>query len=182
MSRNSRSSGGDATFVIAVLAIAIAWTHWDQLVNITYFTFTAVACLFPLYLGWEFIARHLFSGTGNIDNIDGMEFERYVADLLRKNGYHNVRLTERYDLGVDIIAEADGIRWGIQVKRHSGLVKANAVRQAVTGIRMYNCHRAMVVTNSTFSTTAKRLAIGNNCILVDQAGLDRLVNNGGVIL
>lgn len=182
MSRNSRSSGGDATFVIVILAISIAWTHWDQLVNVTYFTFTAVACLLLLYLGWKFIARHLFPKAGDIDNMDGLEFERYVADLLRKNGYRNVRLTEHYDLGVDIIAEAGGVRWGIQVKRYSGLVKANAIRQAVTGIRMYNCHRAMVVTNSTFSTTAKRLAIGNNCVLVDQAGLDRLVNNGGVIL
>lgn len=116
--------------------------------------------------------------------MDGLAFERYVAALLQKNGFHHIRLTEKYDLGVDIIAEKDDIRWGIQVKRHSGLVKAGAVRQVVTGLRLYDCDRAMVISNSTYSSIAKQLAIGNNCILIDRAQLHRLhaSNNRGAIL
>jgi len=65
----------------------------------------------------------------------GLEFERYVARLLKSKGYNNIRLTEEYDYGIDIIAEKDGIRWGIQVKRYSGLVSADAVRQVITALK-----------------------------------------------
>ena len=103
-----------------------------------------------------------------IDCMTGLEFERYIAGLLKNQGYTNVRLTEKYDYGVDIIANKDGIRWGIQVKRYSSLVKADAVRQVVTALRSYNCDRAMVVTNSTFSHTANELARSNDCVLIDR--------------
>jgi len=114
--------------------------------------------------------------------MDGLNFEQYVANLLRANGFHNVSLTEKYDFGVDIIAEKDGMRWGIQAKRYSGLVKADAVRQIVTGLRLYGCDRAMVITNSTYSAVAQRLAAGNDCVLIDRIGLNRLNTNRGVIL
>lgn len=108
-----------------------------------------------------------------IDSMTGVEFERYVAKLLVKQGYSHVSLTERYDYGVDIIAEKDGIKWGIQVKRHKNLVKAFAVRQVVTALRKYNCDRAMVVTNSQFSRVAVELARTNDCVLVERDGLAR---------
>ena len=101
----------------------------------------------------------------------GLEFERYVARLLKTRGYSHIKLTEEYDYGIDIIAEKDGIRWGIQVKRCSGLVKANAVRQVVTALKKYNCDIAMVISNSTYSKVAKELAKSNQCVLVDRNGL-----------
>lgn len=67
-----------------------------------------------------------------IDKMDGVEFEHYITQILKRQGYSRVRLTEQYDYGVDIIAEKDGVKWGIQVKRYSGLVKASAVRQVIT--------------------------------------------------
>lgn len=113
--------------------------------------------------------------TMNVDTMDGISFEHYVMRVLINQGYNNVSLTEQYDYGVDIIAEKNGIRWGVQVKRYSGLVKAEAVRQVVTGLRLYSCDRAMVITNSTFSTVAKRLAESNDCVLIDRTGLHALV-------
>jgi HJR/Mrr/RecB family endonuclease len=80
-----------------------------------------------------------------IDKMTGLEFERYVARLLETQGYSNIRLTEEYDYGIDIIAIKDGITWGIQVKRYSGLVKADAVRQVVTALKKYHCDRAMII-------------------------------------
>lgn len=100
--------------------------------------------------------------------MDGLAFEKYVAELLKSQGYTKVTLTERYDLGVDIIAVKDGIRWGVQVKRYSNMVKAEAVRQVVTALNKYHCQRAMVVTNSTFSDPAKILAATNNCVLISK--------------
>ena len=100
------------------------------------------------------------------DYMDGLAFEKYVAELLKSQSYTKVALTERYDLGVDIIALKDGIRWGVQVKRYSNMVKAEAVRQVVTALNKYNCQRSMVVTNSTFSRPAKVLADSNDCVLI----------------
>jgi HJR/Mrr/RecB family endonuclease len=111
----------------------------------------------------------------DIDAMDGLAFEYYIARLLVSRGYTNVSLTEQYDYGVDIVAEKGGVRWGIQTKRHSGVVKAEAVRQVVTGLRLYECDRAMVITNSTFSTVAEQLARGNDCILIDRSSLRSLV-------
>ncbi len=102
----------------------------------------------------------------DIDVMDGLEFERFVAKVMASRGFSKVRLTERYDYGVDIIAHKDGVRWGVQVKRHNRMVKAEAVRQVVTALNKYKCQRAMVVTNSTFSRPAKVLADTNDCILI----------------
>lgn len=107
----------------------------------------------------------------DINSMDGLAFEQYVAKLLKSQGYTKVVLTERYDLGVDIIAVRDGIRWGVQVKRYSTMVGAEAVRQVVTALRTYHCQRAMVVTNNTFSRPATILAATNNCVLI---GKDQL--------
>jgi restriction system protein len=111
------------------------------------------------------------ASLAEIDNMTGLEFEHYVAKLLDSQGYGAIRLTEEYDYGVDIIAVKNGITWGIQVKRYSGLVKANAVRQVVTALRKYHCDRAMVITNSTYSEVAKDLARVNDCLLIDRQKL-----------
>ncbi len=109
--------------------------------------------------------------------MDGIEFETYIANILKNQGYTSIKLTEKFDYGVDIIAVKDGIRWGIQVKRYSGLVKADAIRQVVTGLRVYDCDRAMVITNSVFSRVAVRLANSNKCVLIDRSGLANMATN-----
>jgi len=182
MSRHSRAQDGDISFIIIVLVGAAVWTHRAQLVHIAYMALGTMVCLMLLKLSWQIIRHRRSVRRQDIDTMDGLDFEQYVAGLLRANGYSNVSSTERYDFGVDIIAEKDGVRWGIQAKRYSGLVKAAAVRQVVTGLRLYNCDRAMVITNSSYSSVAKQLAAGNDCVLVDGAELKRLKNNRGVIL
>lgn len=118
------------------------------------------------------LARKVNSrGLKMVDAMTGVEFEHYVAKLLAKQGYKHISLTEQYDYGIDIIAEKDDIKWGIQVKRHTGLVKALAVRQAVTALKKYGCDRAMVISNSKFSRAAVELARTNDCILVERSKL-----------
>lgn len=186
MSRYPRVQNNNASFAIVVLVGAAAWTHKAELVHLAYIAFGVMCCLLLLKLSWKFLQHCRFAQFKNIDAMDGLEFEYYVVKLLQRNGFNNVSLTEKYDFGVDIIAEKDGIRWGIQAKRYSGPVGADAVRQVVTGLRLYACDKAMVVTNSTFSTFAKKLAFGNDCVLIDRARLKRLEqssnSNRGAIL
>jgi len=107
--------------------------------------------------------------------------------LLRKRGYTNIQLTEKYDLGVDIIAKKDGVTWGIQAKRYNSPVKAEAVRQAYTALTRYKCDRAMVITNSTYSNPARMLAKDNQIPLIDREALSEWIyeasrTNRGAIL
>ena len=122
-------------------------------------------------------AKHIYDSitVADVDTMEGLEFERYLADLLHKRGFTGIKLTERFDYGIDIIAMKDGLTWGIQAKRHKNLVKAEAVRQTYTAMKRYKCDRAMVVTSSVFSNPAKILAQDNNITLVDRPILSKWI-------
>lgn len=154
-----------------ILLGGVIYTYWDY----AKYVLVAIILTFTIRLAVKLVRKTRTISHNlllrDVDGMDGATFEHYVAQLLINRGYTNVSLTEQYDYGVDIIAEKNGIRWGIQVKRCSGLVKAAAVRQVVTELPLYDCDRAMVITNSTFSNVARRLADGNNCMLVDRSGL-----------
>jgi restriction system protein len=138
----------------------------------------AAALLVYSYRMWTRTTnRSRLATLTDVDVIGGLKFEAYVADLLRRHGYQKVSLTERLDFGVDIIAERNGERWGIQTKRYTGRVGEYAVKQVVTGLKYYHCTRAMVITNSNYTSRAEKLAESNGCVLVDRAKLARLISH-----
>ena len=113
----------------------------------------------------------------HIDTMKGEDFERYVAELLRFQGY-KTRMTPRSgDYGVDIVASKDGIKTAVQIKRYSKKLDQKPIREAVTGmaVRHYGCTKAMVVTNSTFTKAAEFLAKESGCELVDRERLGEWV-------
>ena len=113
----------------------------------------------------------------HIDTMKGEEFEKYVAELLRFQGYRT-RMTPRSgDYGVDIVASKDGIKTAVQIKRYSKKLDQKPIREAVTGmaVRQYGCTKAMVVTNSTFTKAAEFLAYESSCELVDREKLGEWV-------
>lgn len=107
---------------LVVIGVKI-WSHQAWLVYAFYGLLVGIAITVLSKL-LRLIRLHRYRALADIDAMSGLEFERYVTDLLKQYGFHNVALTEQYDLGVDIVAEKDGQRWGVQVKRHKGLVKA----------------------------------------------------------
>ncbi len=109
----------------------------------------------------------------HIDAMTGEEFEEYVAELLRFQGY-KTRMTPRSgDYGVDIVASKDGVKTAVQIKRYSKKLDQKPIREAVTGmaVRQYGCTKAMVVTNSTFTKAAEFLAKESGCELIDREKL-----------
>ncbi|HKU18121.1 MAG TPA: restriction endonuclease [Candidatus Saccharimonadales bacterium] len=176
MARRKQSRLFDISLLVTLVGIA-AWKYSSLMV----YVYLGMAALLIALLAIKLLrirrTRRQNLALSNIDLMDGLEFERYIANLLKRHGFHGIKLTERYDMGVDIVAKKNGTCWGIQVKRHSGLVKAGAVRQVVAALKVYGCDRAMVVTNSKYSSIAQRLANSNNCVLVDRDKLFNLMSD-----
>ncbi len=97
----------------------------------------------------------------------GLEYEYTVADYLRSMGYTNVSVTKGSgDFGIDVIAFKNGHKYAVQCKYYRSPVSLDAVQEAVAGKAMYGCDCAMVVTNNTFTKSAKKLANRNNVVLL----------------
>lgn len=93
----------------------------------------------------------------DIDKMDGGTFEHFCADLLRVNGWTDVRVTPASgDHGIDITAEKDDIKWGFQCKRWGDTkVDAVAIGQTYKGKALYECDMVAVITTSTLTAQAE---------------------------
>ena len=99
--------------------------------------------------------------------MDGYEYEHLVAKYLKGHGYTGVEVTKASgDFGVDVIARKGHHKYAVQCKYYKNPVGLSAIQQAVAGKSFYNCDTAMVVTNSTFTKAAIKLARANNVILL----------------
>lgn len=103
------------------------------------------------------------SGINEIDKMSGKDFEFYLKHLFEKLGYKAVHIGHSYsghrgDFGGDLIIEKDGIKTVIQAKCYNGLVGIDAVREVMGAMKYYQCQRAMVVTNSSYTDEAITMA------------------------
>lgn len=110
-----------------------------------------------------------------IDKMEGIEFEHYVAKLLKHQGFQTEVTSGSGDFGVDIVASKPPLKYAVQVKRYSKNVSRGAVSDAVGGKEHYSCNAAMVVTNASFTAKAQELAQSNKCRLVDRAELRKWI-------
>ena len=105
------------------------------------------------------------------DDIDGIEYEHFCADILRKSGWYSDVSKASNDQGVDIIAEKNGVRVAIQCKKYSNPVGNKAVQEVIAGKHHYGADEAVVVTNSSFTRSAKQLAQSTDVILLHHSDL-----------
>jgi len=122
-------------------------------------------------------ALYRASGQAAMDAMTGVEFERYVAAVLRGAGYRVGFTRATGDFGVDLIATKDGVRTAVQCKRQSRTVGGAAVQQVVAGAAVHGCTATMVVSNHRYTRAAQHLAEVHQCLLVDRIGLVRLVRS-----
>lgn len=109
-----------------------------------------------------------------VDQMNGHDFEQWCADLLKSNGYTNVRVTRGSgDQGVDITAWKNGESYAIQCKRYSKNVGNKSVQEVHTGRSLYGCSRAAVMTNQHFTPSAEEVA---RVVHVELWGRDVLMN------
>ena len=131
------------------------------------------------HLSEEQIDGHFETGTvEKIDELEGLEFEKYCADLLKKNGYQKVEVTKASnDYGIDILCEKDNIKYGIQCKNYSSQLGNKCVQEAYSGKQYYGCHVGVVLTNNYFTHNAQQLAKKNGILLWDRNTLLKLMES-----
>lgn len=110
-----------------------------------------------------------------LKNLSGVEFEVWVSKALKENGFADVRGTPATgDQGADLIAKKDGKTIIIQAKRYQGAVGNKAVQEVIGAIQFYGGDEGWVITNSTFTPSAKALAQKSKVKLIDGEALDNI--------
>ncbi|AQT80007.1 hypothetical protein B1R94_13115 [Mycolicibacterium litorale] len=148
-------------------------------------TAAAVVSAWRAFLAWldyrrtaRLDALYRASGQAAVDAMTGVEFERYVAAVLRGVGY-SVEITRATgDFGVDLIATKAGVRTAVQCKRQVRVVNGSAVQQVVAGATIHDCTATMVVSNHRYTRAAEQLADAHGCVLIDRTRLARMSRAG----
>lgn len=114
-----------------------------------------------------------------ISKLTGREFEELIAFCFEQLDYV-VKLTPHsHDYGADILLYMGGHKVVAQVKRWKDSVGVAGVREAIGAIKYYNADRALVITNSTFTRDARKLAYVNQVELWDRDQLIELLLKAG---
>jgi restriction system protein len=113
---------------------------------------------------------------GDVDAMGGVEFEHFLGSLFRAMGYQ-VQVTQASgDQGADLVLEKFGDRTVVQAKRYSATVSNSAVQEAVAAKAHYRSRHALVVTSSSFTTSALALAASNGVDLWDRGRLESMIS------
>lgn len=118
-----------------------------------------------------------------VDNLDGLDFEKYTGQLLKKIGFKNVVITKGSgDFGADIIAEKDGNKYAFQCKRFSSSIGPKPIGEVLRGMNKYKCNKGIIITNNYFTKQAIQEAKVSNVELWDRDKISCLIENNNTIL
>ena len=112
----------------------------------------------------------------DVDLMNGFEFENFIKTLFTKMGFQAYNTQKSKDQGIDVIAEKNTVKYGIQCKCYSSSVGNSAIQEAVAGQNYYNCDKVVVVTNSSFTKSAVDLANANDVVLWNRDILKEKLN------
>ena len=100
------------------------------------------------------------------EKVTPREYELMCADILKDSGWE-ARVTKGSgDQGVDVVAEKSGKKVVLQCKRYSYPVGNSAVQEVLAGKSFYKADVSAVVSNQTFTPSAKELAQSSGVLLL----------------
>lgn len=144
-----------------------------------FYALPIVALFFALIIILKFIFRKIRKyGNIDFDTMNGHQFENFCSDILKDNGFYNVKVTKGSgDHGIDILANKGWKKYAIQCKCYSNNVGNKAIQEAYAGKTIYKADSAVVLTNSYFTKQAKEEATQLGVELWDRDKLLKFVNN-----
>jgi len=120
--------------------------------------------------------RILSKENVDIDNLDGLQFERFIEILYKDLGVKANITPSTADYGADLILDINGKKIAVQVKkRKSQNIGVDAVQEVYASMKYYQVDHAAVITNRYFTKNAKNLAEVNEVKLVDREDLLKII-------
>jgi len=114
------------------------------------------------------------SDMKKIDDMNGREFEEYLAMHFEQQGYRTKLTPKSNDYGADLILNKNGEKTVVQAKRYGNSVGNSAIQEVLGAKGYYNASKGMVISNSYFTANAKALAEANNVELWDREKLIKM--------
>ncbi len=137
----------------------------------------AALLLFAI-LAWAVLraGRRHSRQDNSFDQMEGHEFERFCAQLLKQRGFVEVEVTRGSgDFGVDVLAEKDGVTYAVQCKRYDAPVGVKAVQEACAGREYYDRMVGAVMTNQYFTQPAVEAAKRLKILLWDRGYMESMM-------
>ena len=111
----------------------------------------------------------------NWRDLSGIEFEHFLERVFRELGFRTETTKASGDQGADLILTSGSVKIAVQAKGYSGSVGNDAVKDALLGRHFYGCTHCLVVTNSKFTSGAKKAAVKAECMLIDGDKLPEMI-------
>lgn len=116
----------------------------------------------------------------DVDSLDPIQFEHFCADILRNSGW-DARVTQASgDQGVDVIATRDNVKAVLQCKKYSQPVGNAAVQEIIAGKQFEQADIAAVVSNNSYTQSAKQLANAAGVHLLHYDELEQFAEKVGI--
>jgi hypothetical protein len=121
--------------------------------------------------------NHESFSIDHIDQMNGTDFETFIAELYDTLGYFSEVTPPSGDFGADVITVKDKTKTAIQTKCYGDgrTVGIEAINEVLGGAGYWNATRKMVITNRYFTKAAISSAERNNVELIDREGLKKLL-------
>lgn len=127
--------------------------------NLGYQTRKGLACRSISKLIDVLISKNSTSLEPKISShIKGYAFEVEIASIYRSLGYEVMLTSYTGDFGIDIIAISNLEKIGIQCKNLASAVGVDAIMQAYSGGKYYDCNRYCVISTQGYTDSAVELA------------------------
>ncbi|MFT9122079.1 MAG: restriction endonuclease [Zymomonas mobilis subsp. pomaceae] len=110
------------------------------------------------------------------EQMNPFDYEQYCALLLQNGGWDAQATQKSGDQGADVIATKGRIKIIIQCKLYNTTVGNSAVQQVYTAKKFQEAQAAVVVTNSTFSKSARQAAAATGVYLTHHIQLVATAN------
>jgi restriction system protein len=122
-------------------------------------------------------ARYRRSDLAAVDGMTGQDFRQYLAYLFRCAGFEVQFTPPSGNYGVDLVLvhPVSEERLAVQVRHGDEPVDVDALQEVRVACGLYQCNRAIVVTNASFTDSAQETAGIYSVILVDRSKLQELM-------
>jgi|ERR1700722_1965803 len=117
------------------------------------------------------VERFRNSNIRMVDTMNGKTFEIFLVSVFTREGYIVKLVGGTGDFGADLILRRGDHKSVVQAKRYAGNVGVDAVQEVAAARAHYKANRAIVVTNSHYTSAARALAKSNSVDLWERTDL-----------